>query len=422
MATDVVMPQMGFDMKEGRVVRWLKQEGDSITRGESLAEIETDKAIVEVEAYDTGILRRIVVPEGETVPVGAVIGILAAADEDIPAVTPPPAAQPTPQPAVSAPPPPAKQASPAAPVAAPGERIPASPVARRIAEQEGIDLRQVEGTGPSGRITRADVEAAVAKRSATVVPAATPAPPAAERAPLAPPPDATAPDVGPVPAGLTPMRHAIARRMSIAKREIPHFYVTMDIDMSRAVATRRELNEDLDDASRVSINDMVVRACVKALEKYPGFNINVLAEGIVHHEKISISLAIALEQGLIAPALVDIASLSLPEIARRSKSLAERARSGGLRPEELSGGGFAISNMGMFGVSSFTAIITPPNGAAIAVGAVEDRAVVQDGQIVVAQMMSATVSADHRATDGAQAAVFLGEIKRFLENPVKLLV
>lgn len=400
------MPQMGFDMTQGTLVRWLKQEGDLVARGEAIAEIETDKAVVELEAFASGVLRRILVKEGTVVPVGQVIGIIAAPDEElvgeIVAGPPPPRAKEAPRPVEAA-----KAEAPEAPTPpVAGEPIKASPVARRIAQEQGIDLRRVTGSGPGGRIVEKDVLSFTPQRQA-----APPAPPT-ERPPAAP---AAA-------QAMSAIRQAIARRMSQSKREIPHFYVTAEIDMTDALKLRQGLNEALEGETRVSINDLIVKAAAKALAKFPQINALFIDGGVQVQEQINIGIAIALEEGLIAPAILDCGSKSLVDIAKAAKDLVDRAKAGVLRPQEYMGGTFTVSNLGMYDVDSFTAIINPPQVAILAVGSVRERPVVRNGAVVIAQTMNATVSADHRATDGAGAAQFLSQVKHLLENPVSLLV
>ena len=422
MASDVVMPQMGFDMTEGTVARWLKSEGDAVTRGEAIAEIETDKATVELEAYESGVMARIYVPEGVTVPVGETIGIIAMAGEDAGAIpvsgtagqaSTAPATMPEPQAAATAP-----DTMPA-PAASETAQAPVTPVARRIAEEAGVSLddirANVTGTGPGGRVTKGDVEAYLSARVASTEPAA-PLPATA--------PDTTGGGIGiVVPGGLTPMRQAIARRMSLSKLTAPHYYVTVDIDMTRASQMRRELNEQLEGESRLTVNDMIVKAIAMTLKTYANFNVTVLAEGIRPNATIDVSMAVAMEGGgLLAPSLPDVGDASLVEIARRTKNMVTRAREGRLRPNEIGGIGFAVSNLGMYAVKDFVAIITPPNAGAVAVGAVLPTPVARDGQIVIADMMSATLSADHRATDGAEGAQFMNELRRILERPSLLLL
>ncbi|MEE9199449.1 MAG: dihydrolipoamide acetyltransferase family protein [Dehalococcoidia bacterium] len=408
MATEVIMPQMGFDMVEGTVVRWLKAKGDTVNRGEPIVEVETDKATVEVEAFGSGLLREILVTEGDTVPVGQVIGVIAAADEELPEVKGPvstPKAKATPEDGAKpeAPPQPPRGVKPQGP----GARGRVSPLARRIAEEKGIDLRQVTGSGPRGRITKEDVLAFEARqKEAPALPAApTPQAPAEIQV-----------------EELSRMRQTIARRMAQSKREMPHFYVTASIDMTRAVALRAELNELYGEEVRVTVNDLIVKATALALVKHPVFNSYFEDDKLKRNPSINIGVAIALEDGLIAPAILDCANKSLKEIAIASHDLISRARGGVLKPEEYTSATIAISNLGMFDVDNFIAIINPMQSASVAVGSVRKQPVVRDNQIVIAEMMQATIAADHRVGNGAQAAQFLNEIKGFLQKPTSLLV
>ena len=402
------MPQMGYDMQSGTVVRWLKSEGSDVRTGDPIAEIETDKAVVEFESYASGVLRRILVLEGATVPVGQPIAIVADEGEELdeeeimqsapvqeaPVETEAPAVVSTP---AAAPPEPPSPPS--------GGTVRASPVARRLADERGIDISQVKGTGPGGRVTKDDVLAMPA--TAAPVTAAAPAVEtvAAETVPL------------------SRMRQQIARVTVKSKQEKPHFYVASEIDMTRAMELRQELNQALEaEGVRVTVNDLIIRACVEALTKYPKFNAYFQDDGVRMNEKINIGIAIALEEGLVVPAIMDCAQRSLRDIARASRDLAERTEGGTLHPSEYTGGTFAISNLGMFAVTSFVAIIHPPQTAVLAVGTVAKRPVVRDDQVAVAQTMTATLSADHRMVDGAEGARFIVEVKRLLENPVSLLL
>ena len=409
MATTIVMPQMGYDMREGTVVRWRKNEGEEVSRGEVIAEIETDKATVEMEAYSTGVLGRIVVEEGRTVPVGELIAVITDPGENIPSVeeltgrpgsadeAPPPA------PAVAPSPPTAPQDAPATAVSAPPDgEVRATPIARRLAREKGLDLAQITGTGPGGRITEADVLAYE------------------EQAKSAPPPTPEVTLGGRV--ELSRMRRAIARVTVQSKREAPHFYITSEIDMSEAMAFRRQVNDALQDGTRVSVNDLVIRAATRTLEKFPSFNASFQEDYIQLHSEINIGFAVAMEDGLIVPVLGNCGSKSLAEVAKASSDLIERAQRGTLRAEEYTGSTFSISNMGMFDVDSFAAIIFPPNAAVLAVATVKEQPVVRDGQIAIAQVMKATISVDHRVADGAEGAQFVMELKRHLEHPVSLLL
>jgi pyruvate dehydrogenase E2 component (dihydrolipoamide acetyltransferase) len=423
---------MGADMTEGAVAKWLKKEGDPVKRGDILAEIETDKAVVDMEAYGAGVLRKIVVPEGQKVPVGQLIAYIGDPNDKLPeAAGAAPAKKPeaAPEKRAEAPevrePARAGEAAPAsaesgrAERAAPAEsaeRMKASPVARKLADQHGIDLSTVKGTGPGGRITRDDVEKAVAAG-----PAREAAPARAEAAPRAParPSVAAAGET----TQLTSMRQAIARVTVRSKTQIPHFYVTASIDMTDAMKIRTQLNDALEaEGVRISVNDFVLKATTRALQKYPKFNSFFDGDKLINHTKINIGVAIALEAGLIVPAVLGCESKTLKEIAASSRALGEKARSGKLTQEELTGATFSTSNLGMFEVDQFVAIIVPPQSGILAVGRVTKTPVVRDDTIVVAEIMKATVSIDHRVADGAEAAVFLVEIKKALENPVSLLV
>ncbi|MDE2861771.1 MAG: dihydrolipoamide acetyltransferase family protein [Chloroflexota bacterium] len=407
MATSVVMPQMGYDMQEGTLVRWLKQEGEAIARGEAIAEIETDKAVIEMEAYASGVVLKTVVDEGSTVPVGDTIAFIGTPGEPVPDVTPSAAAT------AEAAPEPEQAAEPAAPAAAPASGpVRASPVARRLAQEKGIDLAQVTGTGPNGRITKEDVEAHESAAAA--------APASAAEAPAAVEPAARRQQGELVP--LTRMRQAIARRTAQSKREVPHFYVSAGVDMTAAMALRSQINEALAGEARVSVNDLIVKACALTLAKYPAFNASFEGNNLRMNPAINVSIAVAVEYGLLVVSLGDCRGRSLVDISKAARGAVERAQSGVLREDDYTGGTFSISNMGMFDVDSFSAIIYPPQSAVIAVGTVRQQPVVRDGEIKIAQMMQATLSTDHRVADGAQAAEFLVEVKRVLENPVTLVV
>ena len=416
MATNVVMPQMGYDMREGTVVRWYKQEGETVDRGEVIADIETDKATVEFEAYTGGVLGRIVAQAGIAVPVGELIAIITDPGEPLPeaaseTTTPDPVAEPTPAPEAPAA---VAEAPPAdAPPSADG-RVRASPIARRLARERGIDLSLVSGTGPNGRVTERDVEN---YQPAAAAPPPEPAPPPAP-APTAAP--ATAPADSRI--ELSRMRQTIARVTSDSKSAAPHFYVTAEIDMGKAMALRRDVNDAAHPDNRVSVNDLMVKACAQALAKHPKFNSFFRGDHLEVHGAMNIGIAIALESGLILPGVSNCESKSLLQIAATTKDLISRANSGALRNEEYSSTTFSISNMGMFDVESFTAIIYPPHAAILAVGSVKQQPVVRDGELAIGTVMKATLSTDHRVADGAEAAQFLMEIKRVLENPVSLLI
>ncbi len=418
MATEVLMPRMGFDMTEGTIERWLKKEGDEVKRGEVIAEIQTDKVNIEIEAFDSGILSKIIAQPGQKVPVGGTIAIISAPGEKVEERAPAAAAPPgTPgeamrQPLMTRPPQVNGRSQ---------ERIKASPVAKRLAQERGIDLSQVTGTGPGGRITRDDVEAF------RPTPRAVPPTPPPRPAPAVPPRPAAPPAVpAPMPGvQVQPhsrMRQAIGRAMTTSKQQVPHFYVTVEIDMGEALKLRNMLNERLEEDARISINDLVVKATALALRKFPALNAYYTEQGLELHDQVNMSIAVAVENGLITPVLHDVAGKSLGEIARRTRDLIHRTKSGGLKAEELQGGTFTISNLGMYDVEEFIAIINPPQAAILAVGSVKRTPVVRGDEIAITDVIKVTISADHRVTDGAEAARFLGEVKRILQDPVNLLL
>ena len=386
MSTDVLMPALGFDMTEGLLARWLKNEGDPVEKGQAIAEIETEKATVEIEAAAAGILARIIVHAGETVPVGTLIGVIADAGEEVAAVT--------------APVPVSETGEGAAPSEA---RVKASPVARKMAEEAGLDLSRIKGTGPGGRVVERDVQAAIAAGSA-------PAPPGV---PAVPAPGA------PVP--LNRMRKMIARRMTESKAAAPHFYITVEINMDDAMKMREQLNALAPEAERISVNDLVVAAAARTLARFPVLNASYREDNLEMHPQVNIGIAVALEDGLIPPVLRDADKKPLKRIAAESRALAERARTNKLRSDDLGGGTFTVSNLGMFDVDEFIAIINPPEAAILAVGAVTRRPVAAAGEVRIAPLMKTTLSVDHRVADGAQAGRFMQEFKKLLENPVTLL-
>lgn len=434
LATELAMPQMGYDMKEGTVVRWLKSEGAHIELGEAIAEIETDKAVIEFESYVAGVLHHIVVSEGTTVAVGEVIAIVGSEDE-------------APEnPSVSEFAPIEEAGTDSAPAAIPleapaqldqadvrssaqltdGERLFATPAARKIAQEQGVDIAGMLGTGPGGRIVKQDVLEHLKRASidpADVVPVADP--PTISEAAVSPETSASALPLTETRelAPLSRMRQQIARVTARSKAEKPHFYVAIDIDMGRAIALRKDINEALsEDGLRVTVNDLIVKACADALKKFPKFNAYYQDDGIKVNEAINIGLAVATEEGLIVPAILNCGGKSLKEIAKASKELSGRAFKGALNSQEYSGGTFTISNLGMFGISSFSAIIQPPQTAVLAVGAVLKHATVRDDQVVVSEIMTATLSADHRIVDGAEGAQFVNEIKQLLESPLNMML
>jgi pyruvate dehydrogenase E2 component (dihydrolipoyllysine-residue acetyltransferase) len=454
--TKVVMPKLSEQMESGKVIKWLKKEGDRVQSGDILAEVETDKADVEMEAFGGGVLRKILVSAGDKAPVGALIAVIAEASDDINSVvaqagggtpTQAPAAPSAAKAATADRPPavpsqpksegqaalkpspgrgpeaptsprvvevvaqqPAASMAPARP-SADGGRVKASPLARKIAAQSGVDLKLIQGSGPGGRIVRRDVEAAQ-----SAPPAAAATGPALR--PVAQP-TVTGPEFEDVP--LTTMRAAIAKRMPLSKAPVPHFYVTSEVAMDRAWALREELNS-LEGQPKISVNDLIIRACALTLLHHPGVNASFQGESIRVFHRVHMGIAVALDEGLITPVLRDAQAKSLAQIAVDARDLAERARQRKLRTQELSGATFSISNLGMFDVRDFSAIINPPEGAILAVGGVRKVPVVTEDGLGVGRRMALTISCDHRVMDGAMGARYLQDVKKLLEEPLRLLV
>jgi pyruvate dehydrogenase E2 component (dihydrolipoamide acetyltransferase) len=485
MAKTVVMPQMGYDMDAGTLLRWLKNIGDPVERGEAIAEIETDKVNIEIEAFEGGVLRKTLITEGQSVPVGEPIAIIGTADEPIEGDDA--AAEPAPQEAATpvaaaqtsdagaaavnaespvaaaqqgasqqgAVAPPLQQQEqmetqtsapvPAAPSSGtngaqpqvvdrePGERIRASPLVRRIAAEHDIDLALVNGTGPHGRIVKRDVEpfmtGAQPKPQAAPQPAAQP-----EAAPAAAPAPAAEPEVAPLGAptaggelrDLPRIRQTIGKRLGQSWQDAPHFFVTMAIDMTAALKLREQINSELgnDKASEITVNDLIIKGCALTLRDFPVIN-SAWEDGKMRlHDTIDINNAVAIEGGLISPFVPEADKKSIGEISRMMKDLSKRAREGGLKPEEFQGGTFTISNLGMFGVEEFTGVINPPQATILAVGAAKAEPVwnAETESFEPKQIMKVTMSADHRLTDGAEVARFLKALKQTLESPMALLV
>lgn len=553
MPSEIIMPALGAEMEEGKLLKWLVRPGDSVKAGDVIADIETDKAAMELTAEEAGTFLKVIAEEGATVPVGGLLAYLGEAGEVAPDAPAPvagavnaadmensargasssagsteaiapgdtmhpeqsvnaadsaepgaPAGEyratddPPPAPRVSTAPPASLSASEAATASAPtaragrtgpaadvrveqspelgarpGGRLRASPVARSMAEELGVDLTRIQGSGPEGRIMRRDVEefarsraaaqvqGSEARAAATIEPgtAVRPTPAQAQAAPRtdtgpapatprspAPPaqPSAVTPAAGAaaapaLPPGiessldtpttgaetatpLTRMRQAIARRMATAKREMPHYYVALDVDMTEAMALRRTLNDQLPEEERISVNDLILKGCALALERHPHFNASFSESGITTHQAINVGIAVALPDGLIVPAVLDCRGKSLGALARASREVADRARAGRLRPAELNEGTFTVSNLGMYGVETLIAIIQPGQAAILGVGAVTARPVARAEAVVIRQMMTIALSADHRVTDGAQGARFIAEFKNLLEQPMRLLL
>ncbi|PJF48538.1 MAG: 2-oxo acid dehydrogenase subunit E2 [Candidatus Thermofonsia Clade 3 bacterium] len=432
MATEITMPQMGFDMTEGTIAAWLKKEGDPVAKGEPIAEIETDKTTIQIESFSSGVLRKILAQAGQKVPVGQVIGIIAAPDEPIagapPSASPQSASQPAPEASKSNAAPqtePRTQPAGAAPQIVHQGRIIATPVARRLAEERGIDLRYVKGTGPDGRITKADVEAFVPSSPAPVSkPTVSPVVKAPEPVPPpAPVAQAAAPAAPSVMQPLTRMRQTIAARMVASKQQVPHFYITVAVEMDAALALRAQINESLKpEGVKVSVNDMVIRAVALALRRFPNMNAAFTAEGIQRRDYVHVANAVTVEGGLVTVTVRDADKKTLKQISQEMAALAERARSNKMQPGDTGGQTFTISNLGMYNVENFIAIVNQPDAGILAVATATPTPVVRDGEIVIRTMMNMTLSGDHRLTDGAEGAQFINEIKRLLENPWSLVL
>ncbi len=430
MPTEVLMPALSPTMEEGTLAKWLVKEGDTVSSGDLLAEIETDKATMEFEAVDEGTVGKILVAEGtEAVKVNTPIAVLLDDGESADDIGAPAAAAPAPAAPAAAEEPaptpaPAPAAAPAAPAAADGGRIFASPLARRIAAEKGLDLSQIKGSGPKGRIVKADVE------TATPQPAAAPAAPAAAPAAAAAPQGMDANTVTKIYEGreyeelpLDGMRKTIAARLTEAKQTIPHFYLRRDIRLDALLKFRGELNKQLEARGvKLSVNDFIIKACALALQQVPAANAVWAGDRVLQLKPSDVAVAVAIEGGLFTPVLKDAEMKSLSALSAEMKDLATRARERKLAPHEYQGGSFAISNLGMFGIDNFDAVINPPHGAILAVGAGAKKPVVgEDGEITVATVMSVTLSVDHRVIDGALGAELLDAIKSGLENPVAML-
>ncbi len=457
MPIEILMPALSPTMTEGNLAKWHKKEGDKVKSGDVLAEIETDKATMEVEAVDEGTMGKIVVPEGaQGVKVNEVIALLLEEGEDAKALagTEKAAAKPAPAPAAApaqaapaAPKTAPKTAAPAAPAApapqvngaAADDRVFASPLAKRMAAQAGLDLAQLKGSGPQGRIVKSDIEAALAKpgaaRQAAAPSAAAPARPVAPQ-PAAQPAAAPRPgapaygkDLIVAQAGNLPyieiphtgMRRTIARRMVESKQNVPHFNLTVDCEIDALLKMRAELN-DKSDAYKISVNDFVIRAASLTMRKVPRANASWSDEAILQWQAVDCAVAVALPDGLITPIIKNADQKGLATIANEMKDLASRAKSGKLKLEEFQGGTFSISNLGMYGIKDFTAVINPPHGVILAVGAGEQRAIVRNGALAIATVMSCTLSCDHRVVDGAVGAQWIAAFKKMIEDPLTMLL
>lgn len=403
----VQLPALSPTMKEGRITRWLKKEGDRVSSGTALAECETDKSNLEIEAYDDGVLLKVLVAEGAFAPVGSTIAWIGKPGEAVPDRAPAAAAPAAASAPTSAAPAPAPAAAPAPAVPAPAPaaagRVRASPLAKRMAEAQGLDLAAIVGSGPAGRVVKRDVEVAAQR------PAAAPAPRRAV-AGVRPPPEALP---------MSGMRKVIAQRLGEVKPGVPHFYLTVDVEMDQALQLREEAKAQ---ELRVSVNDVIVKATAAAVRQFPRINQCLVGDTLQQLHTVDVGVAVAIEDGLITPMVRDADQKGLAEIAEEIRALAERAKKKALKPEEYAGGSITVSNLGMFGIDRFIAVINPPQAAILAVGKVEPKVVVRDGAMVIRQLVSITLSGDHRVIDGAVGAQFLQILKGLLERPLRLVL
>ncbi len=412
MADVVSMPKLGFDMAEGTLVRWVKLEGETVNKGDILAEIETDKATVEVESSFAGVVHKHLVEQGSVVPVGTPIAIIAAPGEqveDIPTTQPAqevPAQAQTPQTAPAAP------VQPAATPTAPAGPVKASPLARRMATEQGLDIHTLRGSGPGGRIVKRDVESALKSIPASFP--LKPATPPAKMTSTAIPGDETVP--------VDRLRAAIGRRMVESKQQVPHFYATHACRVDELMSLRKKINSTLPEGEKISVNDFLIKAAGLALRRYPNLNASLNGDVILRHGDVNVGVAVAVPGGLLTVVNRNTDQKPLRVISREVREMVTRARDGKVRPDDIEGSTFSISNLGMFDVDSFVAIINPPEAAILAVGSVQEVPVVEDGQIKPGMVLKITLSADHRITDGAEAAQFLQAMAEYLENPLLMLI
>jgi pyruvate dehydrogenase E2 component (dihydrolipoamide acetyltransferase) len=431
--SEIQMPRLSDTMEEGVISTWVKQVGDKVASGDVLVEIETDKAVMEYEAYEDGYLVKQSVSEGDTVPIGAVIGVIADSpdaevSDSAPAAPAEPAAEEEKReeaPAEESAPAESAESAPAADWSGDGEgpRPRTSPLARRLAKEYGLDITRIQGSGPKGRIVRADIEAAAKNGEAAAQAPAAEAP--AAKAPAAPAPQAPAFDDGRDSEELkvSNVRKVIARRLTESKQQVPHFYLRRTIDAEALKAFRAQINEQLaSTGAKISFNDLIVKACATALKLHPAVNTSWVDDKLLQHHRINVGVAVAVDAGLVVPVLHDTDKATLSEISTRTRELAGKARDGKLKPQEMSGGTFSVSNLGMFGVDSFSAVINPPEAAILAVGAMRQEAVVVDGEVAVRNRISLELSVDHRAVDGAVGAAFLKDLAEILEEPMRIIL
>ncbi|MFV2195577.1 dihydrolipoamide acetyltransferase family protein [Nocardiopsis sp. LOL_012] len=431
--SEIHMPRLSDTMEEGVISSWVKKVGDKVATGDVLVEIETDKAVMEYEAYEDGFLVKQAFSEGDTVPIGEVIGVIADSPDAVPeeSGSPEPAAEEKaeeesekeePEQAPAPAPEPAGEA-PATPPS--GERPRTSPLARRLAKEYGLDITKIQGSGPKGRIVRADIEAARESGGAEAPAASAPAREEPAAAPAATAPQAPAADdlraseevkVGNV-------RKVIARRLTESKQQVPHFYLRRTIDAEALKSFRSQINGQLESTgTKVSFNDLIVKASATALKLHPAVNTSWVNDTLLQHHRINVGVAVAVDAGLVVPVLHDTDKATLSEISTRTRELAGKARDNKLKPQEMSGGTFSVSNLGMFGMDSFSAVINPPEAAILAVGAMRQEPAVVDGEVAVRNRISLELSVDHRAVDGAVGAAFLKDLAEILEEPMRIIL
>ncbi|KOX08814.1 dihydrolipoamide acetyltransferase family protein [Nocardiopsis sp. NRRL B-16309] len=433
--SEIQMPRLSDTMEEGVISTWVKKVGDKVAAGDVLVEIETDKAVMEYEAYEDGFLVKQSVNEGDTVPIGAVIGVIAdSPDAEVADSAPAAPAEPAEKEEA-----PAEQPAPAARETAPAEPAPAadesgasgdgegprprtSPLARRLAKEYGLDITRIQGSGPKGRVVRADIEAAAKNGAGAQAPE-----PSAPAAPAAAAPAAQAPSFDDGRASeelkVSNVRKVIARRLTESKQQVPHFYLRRTIDAEALKAFRAQINEQLaSTGAKISFNDLIVKACATTLKLHPAVNTSWVDDKLLQHHRVNVGVAVAVDAGLVVPVLHDTDKATLSEISTRTRELAGKARDGKLKPQEMSGGTFSVSNLGMFGVDSFSAVINPPEAAILAVGAMRQEAVVVDGEVAVRNRISLELSVDHRAVDGAVGAAFLKDLAEILEEPMRIIL
>jgi pyruvate dehydrogenase E2 component (dihydrolipoamide acetyltransferase) len=427
---EISMPRLSDTMEEGTIARWLKKPGDEIKKGEILAEIETDKATMELEAYEAGTLQQILVQEGETVPIGQAVALIGSGAAVQPSPAPAPQAKAASSGSDGAGAEPAAAKSPAQTATSGGKSdtsggksdtspqgtVKASPLARRMAEEHSIDLSQVQGTGPAGRIVRDDIEDLLEQREAPAAPAQ------AASAPPAPAAPASTPEQEADIVKLSRVQLLIARRLTESKQTIPHFYVSSEVDMTDLLAMRQTLNANLgEEGLKVTVNDLIIKAAALALEKFPEVNSSLKEDAFVRYKHINVGMAVDAPTGLVVPVIRDANSKGVRSIARESKALVAKARNNKLTPADLEGGTFSVSNLGMMDASNFIAVINPPQAAILAIAATHKQFVPVDGEPVIRDLMTMTLSADHRIVSGATVARFLQEVKRLLQDPYSVL-